>query len=172
MCNALKSAGEESVSVTSAERPLHKAGALPAILSGGLIAGALDITYASLDGLLSGRPIARTLQSVASGLLGRAAFQGGWPHAALGVGLHFCIAVGAATIYYAISRKLRVILDRPWVSGPLFGAIVYFTMNRVVVPLSAAPFHIKFRFMGLLVHMLLVGLPIALSVRHHARSRK
>jgi len=144
---------------------------LPAIFTGGLIAGALDITYASLEGLVSGRPIPRTLQSVASGLLGRAAFQDGWQNAALGMLLHFCIAVGAATIYYAISRRLTVLVHRPWMSGVFFGAIVYFTMNLIVVPLSAAPFRIKFHFMGLLVHILFVGLPIALSVRHYARRR-
>ena len=145
---------------------------LPAILIGGLVAGAMDITAASLLGLVSLRPIIRTLQSVASGLLGRDAFQGGWLQAAFGLLLHFCIAIGAATIYYAISRKLTVLRNWPWISGLLFGTIVYFVMNLVVVPLSAAPFRIGFEITGLLVHQLCVGLPIALSVRHYAGRRK
>jgi hypothetical protein len=139
-----------------------------AILAGGLIAGALDITYASLDGLVSGRTVPRTLQSVASGLLGRDAFQGGWLHAGLGLLLHFCIAVGAAAIYYAISRRMTVLVKRPWLGGLIFGVGVYFFMNQIVVPLSAAPFHIPFQITGLLVHMVFIGLPIALSVRRFA----
>ena len=118
---------------------------------------------------MAGRPIVRTLQSVASGLLGRAALQGGWGAAALGLFLHFTIAMGAATVYYCVSRKLNVLAERPWMSGVLFGALVYLFMNLVVVPLSAAPFRIPLQITGLSVHMFLVGLPIALSVGHFAR---
>ncbi len=53
--------------------------ALAGILPGGLSAGALEIGYACVSGLATGRPVSRTLQSVASGVLGREAFQAGWP---------------------------------------------------------------------------------------------
>jgi hypothetical protein len=142
--------------------------AWPAILCGGLIAGALDITYAGVDGLLIGRPVMRTLQSVACGLLGRAALQGGWNTAALGLALHFVIALGAAATYYAVSRKWPLLAQRAVTCGLLFGALVYLFMNRVVVPISAAPFRIPLHIPGLLVHMFGVGLPIALSVRRYA----
>jgi hypothetical protein len=143
---------------------------VPAILYGGLIAGFCDITYASVQGLLAGRPVVRTLQSVATGLLGRDALQGGWTTGALGLLLHFLIALSIATVYYAASRKLRILVDRAWLSGPLFGAMVYLFMNHVVVPLSAAPFRIPNTLLGLAVHMFGVGLPIALSVRHYSKT--
>ena len=142
---------------------------LPAILLGGLIAGACDITYASVQGLLAGRPVVRTLQSVATGLLGREALQGGWATGALGLLLHFVIALCIAAVYFAASRKMAILVDRAWFSGPLFGAMVYLFMNHVVVPLSAAPFRIPDTLLGLSVHMFLVGLPIALSVRHYSK---
>lgn len=154
---------------TSADFSSAKPRALPGILLGGVIGGACDITYAVVLGLLAGRPAVRTLQSVASGLLGREAFQGGWQTGALGLLLHFTIAWGAATVYFAASRKMAILLDRAWLTGPLFGAMVYLFMNHVVVPLSAAPFRIPNTLLGLSVHMFLVGLPIALSVRHYSK---
>jgi len=160
---------EAFMSETSAQISLNKVRPVPAILWGGFIAGALDISYACIDGIRLGRPITRTLQSVASGLLGRAALQGGWESAGLGLLLHFFIALGAATVYYAASRKMAILTDRSWMSGLLFGALVYLFMNLIVVPLSAAPFRIPLRIPGLLVHMFFIGLPIALSVRHYSK---
>ena len=48
----------------------------------------------------------RTLQSVASGVPGRAAFTGGTLTALLGLLFHFLIAFTAATVFFAASRKL------------------------------------------------------------------
>jgi hypothetical protein len=68
-----------------------------AILIGGLIAGALDIIYAFLFyGWKYGISPLRILQSVASGLLGRASRDGGLATGALGLFLQFVIAIGAA----------------------------------------------------------------------------
>jgi hypothetical protein len=111
----------------------------------------------------------RTLQSVASGLLGRGALDGGWATAALGVALHFTIALGAATVYYLASRRIALMVQRPVLSGLLFGALVYLCMSRVVVPLSAAPFRIPLTLLDLAVHMFFIGLPIALAVRRYGR---
>ena len=107
----------------------------------------------------------RTLQSVASGLLGRAVLEGGWATAALGLALHFVIALGAATVYYLASRRIALMVNRPVLGGLLFGALVYLFMSRVVVPLSAAPFRIPLTLLDLAVHMFFIGLPIALSVK-------
>jgi hypothetical protein len=46
--------------------------------------------------------------------------------------------------------------------------IVYFFMNRVVVPLSAAhkfPFSLKMMIIGVTIHIFCVGLPIAIVAR-------
>lgn len=139
-----------------------------AILWGGLIAGTLDITAACTTAALRGGSPVRTLQSVASGLLGPGAFEGGRATAALGLLLHFVIAFTAAAVFYLASRKLRFLVEQPWISGPLYGIAVYFFMNLVVVPLSAAPFKIPINFTGLLIHVFCVGLPIAFAVGRHS----
>jgi len=77
-----------------------------AIGVGGLACGILDISAAIGQYALRGVPAIRILQSVAAGLLGREAYSGGVPTAALGLALHFVIAFTAAAVYYAASRRI------------------------------------------------------------------
>ena len=87
--------------------------------------------------------------------------------------LHFVIAFGAAFVYYAASRRFDFLVRRPVVCGLLYGIAVYLLMNSIVLPLSAFPHKIWPRFdgvlTGLVVHMLCVGLPIALIVRRYSK---
>jgi len=77
------------------------------IFWGGLIAGTLDICAACLTSWLrAGVGPVRVLHSVASGLLGAAAFDGGAKTAVLGLALHFLIATGATVAFYLASRKM------------------------------------------------------------------
>ena len=139
------------------------------ILWGGALAGVLDLTYAFVMSGLRGRTPLAVLRSVASGLLGESAAQGGAGVAALGAFLHFVVAFGAAAVYFLASRRLRFLVQHAVVSGILFGIAVYAFMNLVVIPLSAFPFNVSYPLRvlvpGLLAHMFLVGLPISLSVR-------
>ncbi|MDQ3743071.1 MAG: DUF4407 domain-containing protein [Acidobacteriota bacterium] len=158
----------------SATFPARRSRALRAIFWGGLIAGALDITYAFVFyGLRNRLSPARILQSVASGLLGADAFKGGLGVAALGAALHFFIAFTAAAVYYAASRRLNLLLRRAVVCGVIYGVLIYALMNYVVVPLSAAPPRGTpppvVLVTGLLVHMFFIGLPIALFARRYSR---
>lgn len=144
--------------------------ALSSIVLGGLVAGAFDITYATVFSYFrSGVPPMRILQSVASGLLGSAAFEGGVPTAALGLALHFGIALVAAAVYVFASRYLPVLVRRPVLAGSVYGIGIYAFMNLVVLPLSRFPRKVSFPLpvliTGLLVHMFLIGVPIALAAR-------
>ncbi len=113
-----------------------------AILYGTLAVGILDFLDATLFfGIYLKVGVQRVWQSVASGLLGQKAFEGGLPTAVLGVFLHFFIAFGIVTVYYLVSRKLRFLRQRPLLWGLLYGVAVYFIMSLVVVPLSAATSH-------------------------------
>jgi Na+/alanine symporter len=151
----------------SAPLLLRKGNALLAIAVGGLIAGALDLTQACI---LFGWDIPL---AIAGGLLGRQAFHGGVGTYILGVFLHFFIACSAAAIYYAASRRLSFLTEHPLVCGLFFGAAVEEVMNLVVLPLSAlharGPYKLHDLILGLLVHMVVVGLPISYSVRRFAK---
>lgn len=145
-----------------------------AILWGGLAAGILDLTFAITYSSLRGSTPLRLLHSVASGVLGAAAFDGGRGAAALGVLLHFTIAFGACTVFFLASRRLPLLVARPVVCGALCGIAVYFFMQLVVLPLSAVPWTPTFTVRGIVsgfaAHVLCVGLPIALLVRRFGGS--
>ncbi len=113
-------------------------GNLTAILVGGFVAGAIDISYAILANLARVAP-ERVLQSVASGLLGRASYQGGAPTAWLGLFLHFAMAIAMAAIFVAAARSLAPVRQHLIVAGLVYGALIYFAMRWVVVPLSRFP---------------------------------
>ena len=151
----------------SAPRPLGKRNALLAIAVGGLIAGTLDLTQACI---LFGWRIPLV---IAGGLLGRQAFHGGVGTYVLGVFLHFFIAFSATAIYYGASRRLVFLTQHPLVCGLFYGAAVDQVMNLVVLPLSAlharGPYKLHDLIQGLLVHMVVVGLPISFSVRRFAK---
>lgn len=142
------------------------------ILYGGLAVGALDILKPIVFAAFRGVPASRVLQSVASGALGRSAYQGGLPTAALGLGFHFFIAFTVFTIYYVASRRLHTLVRHWYVWGPLYGIAVYFFMQFVVFPLSAIgsvkhPFAVLVD--GILTHIVCVGLPTAIVTREAAR---
>jgi len=119
----------------------------------------------ALYGLRGVSPV-RILQSVASGLLGAAAYEGGAGTAALGAVLHFFIATVAAAVYYTASRKIPFLARSPVPSGLLYGIAVYLFMNLVVLPLSAVPKRPFVPSLAMIViHMLCVGLPIAVVLR-------
>lgn len=139
------------------------------VLAGGLVAGALDILYAWVFWALKANVAAqRIFQSVAAGLLGDSSFEGGAATAALGLGLHFLIAVSMSVAYFLVARRLPLLWRRPLAAGAAYGLLLYVIMNYVVVPLSAArPGSRDQLWIGLsiAVHALLIGIPIALLTR-------
>ncbi len=141
-----------------------KRNALRAIAAGGLIAGTLDITQAFL---LFGW---RVPLGISAALIGEAAERAPVvPVYTLGLVLHFGIATTWTTAYYLASRKLTFMTEHPIVCGLLYGMVVECVMSYVVLPLSAlhavGPYELKNVLLGLGVHMITIGLPIAFSVR-------
>jgi len=141
-----------------------------AIVLGTLVVGVLDALDAVVFfGLRSAVPPIRIFQSIAAGLLGGAAFQGGLGAAALGACLHFFIAFVVVATYHVVAKRARILTDRPVIFGLLYGVAVYFVMSRIVVPLSAAggggtpPLPVLVN--GILIHAFGVGLPSALFAR-------
>jgi hypothetical protein len=148
--------------------PVRKRNALLAIGVGGLVAGTVDITQACIQEGWWDIP-----RVVAGGLLGRKALNGGLGTWILGVLLHFFIAFSWAAIYYVASRRL-VFLREHWViCGLYWGVTIELVMNVIVLPLSALhathPFTTAHDLLvGVVQKMIVVGLPIAFSVRRFA----
>jgi hypothetical protein len=139
--------------------------ALRAILYGTLTVGVLDGSYAAIMSTVRGSNPVRMFQSVASGLLGRTSYQGGIATAMLGALIHFFIAGCVVTTYYVASRRIRLLVERPFLCGAIYGILVYAFMNYVVIPLSAIgplPFRLSGFIGGILIHIAGVGIPSAL----------
>jgi hypothetical protein len=138
-----------------------------AIAVGGGIAGTVDLLQACI---LFGWDIPL---AIAGGLLGPGAFNGGAGTYILGVALHFFIACSAAAVYYGASLKLGFLKEYPLVCGLFFGAAVEDFMRFVILPFCAlhakGPYKLNDLVLGLVVHMVVVGLPIAYSVRRFAK---
>ena len=134
---------------------------ITAILAGGVVAGIFDLGVACAE---SGLPPLTIGKAVARGWFGKAAMQGGADVAVIGIASHFAIMLAFAAAFVLASLKEPMLRRRFYVTGPLYGAIIFDTMRFVVLPLSAAgysmpkPPGLYFEFAG---HVFLVGLVIA-----------
>jgi hypothetical protein len=149
----------------------------PILYAGGLV-GVLDITAACINARVAyGFPPARVLKGVAGGVLGRSALEGGWGTAALGLMMHFTMALTVVTIFYALSRRFHLPqkLSRVVAVGLLYGAAVFVVNNFATAPfmswVRSLYLHTPVLFkppMGwsqLVIHLFCVGLPVALVMR-------
>ena len=142
------------------------------VLAAGLLAGALDLTFAFIFYGYQGATPAAILRTIARGLVGRdgvAALGAAAPP--LGAFLHFFTAVCAAFVYYLASRRIAFLTRNPWIAGAIFGVCVYVFMHFVVIPLSQLPFRVQApgSMIGeLFSHIFLFGIVIAFGV---ARAR-
>lgn len=131
-----------------------------------IIAGALDLTAASLLTLWYGRAIPDMLRYVASGPF-PAATQMGAAGAILGVIVHFALMAIMVSIYMVWARR-RAAQGSPWINGIAYGLITYVVMNLIVVPLrfgTPLPPSTAAIISQLFCHIFLVGIPIALVAR-------
>jgi hypothetical protein len=154
----------------------HAAGstAIRTIVTAGMVAGLLDIAYVLVVyGLWRDANSIKILQGIAAALIGReAAASGGLATAALGLGIHFAVALSVTAVFYALSRKLRLLVEQPLISGPLFGVAVWLVMQVVVLPFTATPpksFPPAQWWVVFIAHLVCVGLPIAIVVRRMER---
>ena len=153
-----------------------------AILYAGALVGVLDIPAACIQVYIaSGMIPIRLLQGVAGGLLGRGSYNGGFATAALGLLMHFTMALIVATIFYALSRRVFSLPKKLLgvvIVGLLYGAAVFAVNNFGTAPLlswvRSLYLHTPVLFkppMGwsqLVIHLFCVGLPIALVMHRYA----
>ncbi|TNE66113.1 MAG: hypothetical protein EP335_03925 [Alphaproteobacteria bacterium] len=139
------------------------------ILIGGLAAGVLDIAYAIGVWALRGVPAERILQSVATGIFGKAAYEGGATTAAWGLVFHFALTTIMATVFVLAYDRLSFLQKRTMLWGLAYGFALYFVMNYGVVPLSAAPMQAPSTLSAFLIalfpHVAFVGPAIVIGAQ-------
>ena len=143
---------------------------LMTILWIGLVAGTLDIADNLIFNQFRGISPIRVFQYIASGLIGMKSFQLGLASVALGVLIHYTIALFWTGVFYTASRKFSILVRRPVICGLLYGVVVYLVMNFVILPLSRVPprpaaVTLPSRINAVLALLLFIGLTISLLTR-------
>ena len=136
-----------------------------------LVCGTLDILFAMLLTLWRGRPIGGMLRFVASGPFPNATDMGR-VGSALGLLVHFTLMAIMVAVFVVAVRALPRLLDKPLVSGGIYGLITYVAMNLIVVPLrfpAAWPPSTLAITTQLFAHIALVGWPAAFITRRYLR---
>ena len=134
-----------------------------------LVAGTLDIAAAIVTTALRGRSVTGMLQSVASGPFGEWPLASGWIGAVAGLAVHFAIMGVMVTAFVAAVALLPRVREWRLLYGVAYGAALYLIMYWIVIPLrwpsnSGAAITLMSVLMPLAIHILLVGIPIALIV--------
>ncbi|HEY6447553.1 MAG TPA: hypothetical protein VIY53_13915 [Acidobacteriaceae bacterium] len=147
--------------------------AVGAVLRIGLIAGTLDITENIVFNAFRHITPAQIFQYIASGLTGPWAFHAGWASVALGVAIHYAIALTWTAVYATAALRWRLLVERPVICGLIYGGIVYLAMNLVVLPLTRVPhahaaMTVASRVSGVLALLFCIGVTVALLVRRDA----
>lgn len=145
------------------------------ILTVGLLTGLLDATagvivYLAFKGL---NPI-QVLQYIASGAFGPTAFDGGLLMALVGMGFHFLISFAFATAFFIFYPWVPILSKKLWVSGLVYGSLVWVFMNYIILPNSNIPHSPKdfVSVIELVWHAVLVGLPTLLITNRYYITRK
>jgi len=141
--------------------PLH------GILLGGFLAGLADTVYPTVKTVMAGGEWVQPWKGVASGLVGKAAREGGMEMVALGLSLHYFICISAAALLYLLVSRVKFV-PRQWiVLGVLYGIAFLLVMNYVILPLSAIGrgiYPLEKLHIHAFWHIVLVGLPTAFFV--------
>ena len=139
----------------------------------GLVAGTLDIAENIIFNHFRGVTMKMIFQYIASGLIGMKSFSLGGESVALGVAIHYTIAMTWTVVFYFLSRKLLILTRQAAISGIVYGAVVYVIMNFIVLPLTAVPhapraMTLASRVSGVLALLFCIGLTISLLTRKYA----
>ena len=142
----------------------------PAVLRTGLVAGILDAIAAMTQSLINGgRNPSLVWNYVASAAFGPTARTGGLLFSAIGLLLHFFIAIGWATLFYLVAVRVPALRKYPVATGVAYGLFVWAMMTRVIIPLSRLgpprSFNPMNAAIGATIIVVCVGLPIALRAR-------
>jgi hypothetical protein len=113
--------------------------------------------------------VAELYPYIASALVGNIALGAAWGFP-LGVLVHLTVAVGWSYAYLATAQTLPQLLRRPAISGIVFGAVVWFVMQAILLPIGKnAPITIPSFDQQIIAHTLFFGLPLALVASRIAR---
>lgn len=154
-----------------AARPSLPAAFWTVVLGSG--AALLDLGLAASYFGAHGVPAERVFQSIASWLMGPAAYRGGDATVIFGGLLYVAVLSGVIALYPRLARHLPVMRRRPLAVGAAYGALAYGLIFLLLVPYASAAHPashpLQWHALCVLAYALLVGIPAAWRARDAAR---
>ncbi len=144
---------------------------IPVIIKSWLVAGTLDISIACLQYYINkGKGPSGVLKFVASGFFDKTAFTGGIAMAVYGLMFHFLVALIWTIIFFFIYPRISFLRIHICLSAFIYGFFVWLIMNRVVLPLSAAPalpFDPVKALTAMLILVVAIGFPLSYFAKRY-----
>ena len=153
---------------------MNNRSAFPTIILAALLAGLLDLVAAIIvySIFLDKTSALRILQSVASGVFGKAAYTGGITMAVYGVLFHFLISLIFTVLYFYSYPKLTFLQRDRVFSGIVFGIFIWLIMNLIVLPLAFKglfPSDVQSSLIGISILIVAIGIPVSLITHYYYR---
>ena len=149
-------------------------------LTVGLIAGTLDITAACIQAYLkTGTTPSQVLKYVASGVVDPKTFSNDTMLAAVGLLVHFIIAISFTFFFFFLAKQIPSLVKYPILIGILYGLFVWSTMRFIILPyisrLNPKPIvgqeAIKNAAIAAAIIVVCVGIPVVLLARRFYRTK-
>lgn len=149
-------------------------------LTAGLIAGALDITAACIQAYIkTGTAPEQVLKYVASGAVDPKAFSNDIMLAAVGLLVHFIIAISFTFFFFFLAKQIPSLVKYPIPIGILYGVFVWGTMRFIILPyisrLNPKPIvgqeAIKNAAIAAGIIVICIGIPVVLLARKYIRGK-
>ena len=147
-------------------------------LTAGLVAGILDIIAACIQAYLkTGTMPSQVLKYVASGAVDPKTFSNDTTLAAIGLLVHFIIAISFTFFFFFLAKQIPLLVKYPILIGILYGVFVWGTMRFIILPyisrLNPKPIvgqeAIKNAVIAAAIIVVCVGIPVALLARRYVR---
>ncbi len=156
----------------------RRGGAAQSFVTAWLVAGTLDIAAASIYyPVVYHFKLILLYQNIASGVLGPVAFNGGIGTAALGLALHYLIALIWTSFFFVLFPRLSIMSKNLSLTAISYGVLVSFVMTFVVLPLSRVhhsgqPVNIARFAIDTVILMFTIGAPLSLIIgRYYSAGR-
>jgi uncharacterized membrane protein YagU involved in acid resistance len=149
-------------------------------LTAGLVAGTLDITAACIQAYLkTGTTPSQVLKYVASGAVDPKTFSNDTMLAAVGLLVHFTIAILFTFFFFFLAQQIPSLVKYPILIGILYGVFVWGTMRFIILPyisrLNPKPIAgqeaIKNAAIAAAIIVVCVGMPVVLLARRYFRTK-
>ena len=149
-------------------------------LTAGLVAGTLDITAACIQAYLkTGTMPSQVLKYVASGAVDPKTFSNDTMLAAVGLLVHFTIAILFAFFFFFLAKLIPSLVKFPILIGILYGVFVWGAMRFIILPyisrLNPKPIvgqeAMKNAAIAAAIIVVCVGIPVVLLARRYFRTK-